>query len=514
MEFADDAMHGDSHFDSHASLVMDYGSERKDARMCPRKSIMLMFAVYLARKPRPACPPVAVWVIAIVCILCIGCRAPGLCCDRSVLRRGVQEHACKSMPTQACPGHEVIPASVVLSDGLSEDEAVCIALANNSLFQATVAQLSMAGGDAVQASLLANPQTLIYFPVGSKQGQYTLYAPIESYLLRPYRVKVANREFQRIGEQLVQNGLNLVRDVRNAYTDYSLALAQSELTQDAVDLRSEIGSITEKRLADGDISELETVAARVDQLNAGAARANQQMNVQIMRARLLTLMGVPFLDITALPTEFQPATPVAEDESTLVARALACRPDYHSATWSVAAANERAELARWMFVRMDGVIDVRTNSPGTLTGPGMRLDLPIFNRNEGGRMRADAECIAALHNRDAIRDQIVQDVRTAHLQLNQSQNNLSILQSDVLPALQEAIAIANKGYSGGGTDYLLVLQTTSQFLDARTRILDQTAATRRAYAELERSVARCLAFPADAIIPALEFRQENVSTSK
>ena len=92
----------------------------------------------------------------------------------------------------------------MLEDGLSEDEAVQTALTNNSTFQATLALLGMAGGDAVQANLIANPQVLMYFPAGAKEGQYTLYAPIESYLLRPTRVKVANREYRRVGEQLVQ----------------------------------------------------------------------------------------------------------------------------------------------------------------------------------------------------------------------------------------------------------------------------------------------------------------------
>ena len=78
----------------------------------------------------------------------VGCRVPPLCCDSQILNRGLQEHACRDLRTSACPGHEVIPSGVQLSDGLAEDEAICIALANNSAFQATVAQLGMAGGPA------------------------------------------------------------------------------------------------------------------------------------------------------------------------------------------------------------------------------------------------------------------------------------------------------------------------------------------------------------------------------
>ena len=72
------------------------------------------------------------------------------------------------------------------------------------------------------------------------------------------------------------------------------------------------------------------------------------------------------------------------------------------------------------------------------------------------------------------------------------QANLKILEDEVLPNLSEAVGIAEKGFADGGTDYLLVLQTTTQYLDVRARILDQRAMLRRAIAELERSVGRSL----------------------
>ncbi len=117
------------------------------------------------------------------------------------------------------------------------------------------------------------------------------------------------------------------------------------------------------------------------------------------------------------------------------------------------------------------------------------MDLPIFNRNQGGVMRARAELAQALHSRDAVFEQIAQEVRSATAQWIQAERQLSILDTQVAPSLQDALAIAEKGFADGGTDYLLVLRTTTQYLDARTRILDQTAALRRARAELERSVA-------------------------
>ncbi len=169
-------------------------------------------------------------IILLVTASVVGCKSPQLCCDPGLTSR---ELACRTgiTPQRVSPCQQVIPPGVFLEDGLSEDEAVQVALSNNSAFQATLAQLGMAHGDAVQASLLMNPQFLVYFPTGTKEGQYTLFAPIESYLLRPTRVKVANREYRRIGETLVQNGLDLARNVRVAYADLAVATQQAELAR-------------------------------------------------------------------------------------------------------------------------------------------------------------------------------------------------------------------------------------------------------------------------------------------
>lgn len=421
----------------------------------------------------------------------VGCRAPSVCCNP---RYVVDAINCRVLVNveKVQPCSEIIPAGVILEDGLDEMEAVATGLANNSLFQAALAQLGMAGGDAVQANLIANPQVLMYFPSGAKEGQYTLYAPIESYFLRPTRVKVANREYRRIGDQLVQNGLNVARDIRLAYIDLALVTEQSRLATEAVEIRQGIADLTRDRFKDGDISELETIASKVDALNARAISGVQQQNISISQARLASLLGIPTVDTSLQPTSLETISVQELDEKQLIETALACRPDYHAARWAVAAATERSSLSRWIFWRADSVVDVRHGTDYTRTGTGLRFDLPIFNRNQGGILRADWELNAAMHTRDAIRDQIYQDVRVAYRQLIQARANLKILESDVLPNLSEAVGIAEKGFADGGTDYLLVLQTTTLYLDARARILDQRAMLRRAIAELERSVGRSL----------------------
>ena len=65
--------------------------------------------------------------------------------------------------------------------------------------------------------------------------------------------------------------------------------------------------------------------------------------------------------------------------------------------------------------------------------------VPIFNRNEGGVIRADWEVNAALHQRDAIADQIVADVRTSVRTLRQASDNLQVLEQEVAPSARRVV---------------------------------------------------------------------------
>ncbi len=369
------------------------------------------------------------------------------------------------------------------STPLSLDSAIETALANNDGFQATLAQMGMADGDYVQSTLLANPNLITMFPVSVKQWEWAIFVPVEVFILRPERMDLAEKDRQRIANQLVQTGLTLVRDVTVAYTNLALATEQHQLSLENLKIRDELKDLTEKRLVDGDIAELEAIQTRVDALNAKANAVLFEQNIALAREQLALLMGVPEqadqLVAIAVPDCRSPLQSVDE----LVAQAKSNRPDLHAAEWAVAAAERRVTLARKAWWRFDAFADYNgSGENGPEAGPGLRFDVPIFNKNEGGVMRACAELDAAKYNRNQIHDQIVSQVRLASTQARQAFDNFQALQTEVLPALDEALEIAKKGFEDGGTGYLLVLQTTSQYVDVKSRLLDQTAAVCRASA--------------------------------
>ena len=382
----------------------------------------------------------------------------------------------------------VLPDDIEQGTELSLGTAITTALDNNDGFQATLAQLGMADGDYLQSTLLTNPQFATFFPVGVKQWEWTLFVPIEVVLLRPERVDLADKDRERVAHQLVQTGLMLVRDVTVAYTNLALATEQHLLALETLQIRVDLKELTEKRLEDGDIAELEAIQTRVDALNAQANADLLEQNINVTREQLAMLMGIPEqadrLFAMTVPECHAPVQTIDE----LIAHATANRPDLQAAQWAVAAAQRRLALARKAFWRFDGVADYNgSGDDGPEVGPGIRFDIPIFNKNEGGVKRACAELEAAEYNRDQLKDQIVNQVRLSNTQIQQASNNFNALDTKVLPTLNEALEIATKGFEDGGTSYLLVLQTTSQYVDVKSRMLDQAAARCRASAELELS---------------------------
>jgi cobalt-zinc-cadmium efflux system outer membrane protein len=128
-------------------------------------------------------------------------------------------------------------------------------------------------------------------------------------------------------------------------------------------------------------------------------------------------------------------------------------------------------------------------------GPASRVTLPIFNWNQGGIARAEAELAKASRQRETIRNQIVLEVLQAHYRYSQARAELDVLDKQVRPEVETAIQRMDKAYREGHVPYVVVLETTRQFVDSRVRQQQLHAEVRRTWAELERSVGRHLDGP-------------------
>jgi cobalt-zinc-cadmium efflux system outer membrane protein len=428
---------------------------------------------------------------ALACLVAAGCATV----DHSVQGR-VADDIHKATGASVRFGAEApgVPAGVRIDDGLSGDEAVAVALWNNAAFQVALSQLGFARADLADAGVIANPVLSLLFPVGPKQLEATLRWPTEFLWERPRRVAAAKLSLESTAQALVQSGLDLVLAVRIAHNELALAIDRRALAQEAAAALERIDALTQSRLAAGDIAELDARAARVDAVRSAQDAERSVHDVTIARARLRTLMGLS-TDEPAVALVDTPAGPEScgsTDE--VLKRALAARPDLRAAELSVEAAAARLGWEKSRVLSLTAVLDANGEGrDGFEAGPGIDLGIPIFNRNQGGRLRGAAELQRASAAYVQLQQQVALEVREASAQLEQARQSRLAWQERIVRPLRANLTDAEASFAAGESSYLFVLENSRRLIDARAREREITADERRARARLERAAGiRCL----------------------
>lgn len=395
------------------------------------------------------------------------------------------------------PGVAEVPPTVDPRDGLSSDEAVATALWNNAAFQVTLSQLGFARADLVEAGLLTNPVLSLLFPLGPKQFEATLRWPIEVLWERPKRRAAAQLALDATASSLVQSGLELALAVRLSHADYALAIDRQRLAMDTAAALERIDTLTQSRLAAGDIGALEARVARVD-----AARGRQDADravhdVRLARERLRLLMGLAADDPVVDRIQALPAPDACGAAADLLPRALASRPDVRAAEIAVEAAAARLGWERRRVMAFTAVLDANgQGTQGFEAGPGVDVGLPIFNRNQGGRLRAETELQRASAAYVAIQQQVGLDVRESVTLLEQARESRTAWRTTLVTPLEANLADAEDAYRAGDSSFLFVLENSRRLIEARVRERELAADEARALARIERATGAKCAPPA------------------
>lgn len=405
--------------------------------------------------------------------------------DRSYVSDGIKERTDYQLGHAVEPGRFNLPEGVSLDDGLSQDEAVAIALWNNAQFQTDLAALGFARADLVEASLLANPVFSLLFPVGPKLLEAKLNWPIDVLWQRPHRIAAAQLDAESLAENLVEHGLGLIRDVQTTYADLWLAQERVHLAEEDARLRAEVAELDQRRLRAGQISELAALGSHVDSLRAADATVRFSKEAIIVRQRLNVLLGLTCddttFDITPPDTTWKSTVLVGE----LLDMAFAARPDLRAAELAIEAAGERLGWEQSKIYNFIAIIDAKDKGEDHLTvGPGFQIEIPIFNQSDGRIALARAELEQAARQYQVVRQNIMLQVRQAHAQYVSVHKEFELWRNDVTPSLAKTVERAQKSFAAGEVSYPVVVEAKRKLLDARMRQAELAAHLHQSAAQL------------------------------
>lgn len=428
-------------------------------------------------------------VVLLAASLC-GC-VPTSAHDRASVSRAVEQRTGLTLRDDATGTDVRLPPGVALTQPLSEDDAVAIALWNNGRFQSDLAALSLSRADLVEAGMIRNPLLTLLLPLGPKQLELTAWVPLEALWQRPRRVDAAQLEVERTATSLVQTALDFVRDVKLAWADALLAVDRARVARASVDVRGRLARIAEARRRAGDASEVELISARVDFRRQEIEAQRLSREEEAARRRLTALLGLPDGAHVVLKGG-APEPRDVSDAGESVKQALALRPDVRAAELSLDAARARGDAAVAASVPQVSVIaDANgAGAQGFELGPGLQAEFPIFNQGQGPRARASAGVERAQWAWVDAQQRVANEVRQAHARYLASDEALTSLRRDVVSELSSATTRAAQAFEAGEASYLFVLLTTQQQLDVESREVELIAELRRSAAELDRSVGR------------------------
>ncbi len=404
--------------------------------------------------------------------------------------------------TNSKPVNFAVPDGVRVDDGVTEDEVVAIGLWNNATLHADLSVLGLARADLLDAGLLRNPILNLVLPIGPyRQFESALNFPLEVFWQRRKRVEAATVEVNRVAQSLEQNALNLIRDVRLSYADWTFAIERVRLADEAVELRRQTVKLINVRVRVGDIGEIEATAARLDQSLAMEQSTRLRRDIVIVRDRLRQLIGMSeeateltlppqnLIVLASIKTNDQGTISKSFDE--FLQAALSARPELRATEIAIETAAKRAKWEHSKLATLAGLLNIKYGEGlGLSPRPGIVAELPIFNRNQGGIARADAEVERASWQYLATRQRIANEVQDAFNQYWQARETLTQWQANILPPAETNVQLSEAAFRSGDQSYLFVLDALRRRTEIYARDVELQAELRRTIVQLDRSVGR------------------------
>ena len=389
----------------------------------------------------------------------------------------------------------------------SPEQAVAAALASSPTLRGAGAAQQAVRGDALSAPLRPNPDFSVLVEdfggiggrgsvrgVGSVQTTAGVAQRIELGGKRSARVGLAGEASTVAGLDFELARLDLARDVVTALADAVAAARLVDIELERARLADETLRIARGRVEAGRDPLVQQRRAEVTRTTALIAAERARREAEVALRNLTVLLGVPQIGLPPRQPWFDVIRPSRPEpgRAALVGGSqgnLERSPDL--ARLDAVVAQRRANLtlqraAAVPDVTVQGYVRRLEATNETAFVAGAAIPLPIFDRNQGGIARAQAELLQAEVEVERGRLTVTAAIVTAERRLDLARRTASALRGEAVPAAEQAARFATGGFSAGKFTYLEVLDAQRVLSDARSQLNDALRDMQVRAAEVDR----------------------------
>ena len=412
-----------------------------------------------------------------------------------------------SPSTISISGQATMPVSVQNSalkyldpvTGKTVDDLVSVALANNAELLAMRKEVEAGEALLRQAGLRPNPTLEVSGArqLGGPDNNVMVQGelPLELGGRRSARVRVAERELEIRRLAAAERERQLAADVRSKFGEALAAALKLEFTEEIIDNAKENFDLVAAKVTEGRTPPLEQSLESVELNRMRAERETVEGSVEMRMFELRNLAGMSPEEPLKLRGEFAALLTPVPPQRIATARALQTRPDI-----SGARAVEELAAARIEQARAEGRIDAdvmlgyqRMKSGFPLLGVeestgallpidskfhfftfGVRLNLPVRNRNQGMIAAAQLEADAARDRRAFGELTVNREIASAYARYNRALRAREIYRVGVRDQAAANLDVVRQTYELGSKtllDYIAehhrYMATENGYIDAQ-----------------------------------------------
>ena len=336
----------------------------------------------------------------------------------------------------------------LLGQQLSVEDALSIALVNNARIRAEYSRLGIAGSDVLEAGRLSNPRLSVSVLDSNAAGQadqvgFGLAQSFTDLLLLRARSRIASSAFERTKAQAGAAVMELTRDVEAAWFRLVGAQQVAEMRASVAQAAGASAELAQRFFNAGNLNDLELSLEKVAAAQAEQDLLSAQAEIAAAQYALGMLMGLPASE-TRWSVGSRLSLPVEQEDELRALEDLAFRNrlDLDAARREVALLRDALDVTKTYRLLGNfevGVETERETDGSRITGPTYSLELPIFNQNQGGVLRAQSLLELAQAGLKAMEVEISNQVALAHADVLTARRSVNLFRQRLVPLRERVV---------------------------------------------------------------------------
>jgi cobalt-zinc-cadmium efflux system outer membrane protein len=395
-------------------------------------------------------------------------------------------------------GREFQSGSV--TNSLTLERAIRVALESNPQLRAADSQISSAAGRAYQSRLWSNPELELSaedWPTGG--GGFTdakKLVGMSQTVPFPGKKKLDGKIGSlgvRVSEsEFAQRRVDLVRDVKASFFEVLAAGRLVEVARELVAVSESSAVAARKRVQAGAAADQEQLRAEIPLEEARTELAGFEREEEIARQKLAMLLGRPDLQaapVSGVLAETANLSVLKDGPEQWLAR--------HPSVVTARANKERTE-AEFHRARLEPYPDVKLGAAGGQEAGGagsivqfmLTVPVPIIDRSKGKKQEAQANVSGAESELAAVEQRVLRDWGMASQRLRTAVEQAANYRERILPKANEALRLVQRGFEEGKFGFIDLLDTQRTAAQVRLTYQQKLLELNIAEADIEALLAR------------------------